>query len=77
MNISKSSRPESELLDDKTKAYCNAITTKLRNLKPKVKNNFRYRNNLTTRMQKSQTKIKKLVRSKQLDLCKATKTVKF
>ena len=60
LNIPKSSIPKPEILDDKTKAYCDAIITKLRNLKPKVKKNFCYRNNLTTgtSMQKSQTKIK-------------------
>ena len=33
-NISKSSRSEPELLDDKTKTYCDVIIAKLRNLKP-------------------------------------------
>ena len=73
MNIPKSSRPKPKLLNDKTKAYCDAIITKLKNLKPKVKHNFRYRNNLTTGMQKIQTKIKELVRSKQIDICRADK----
>ena len=79
MNIPKSSRPEPELLDDKTKAYCDAIITKLRNLKPKVKNNFCYRNNLTTgtSMQKNQSKIKELVRSKQIDISRADKDGKI
>ena len=77
MNIPKSSRPEPERLDDKTKAYCDAIITKLRNLKPKVKNNFCYRNNLTTGMQKNQSKIKELVRSKQIDICRADKDGKI
>ena len=64
-------------MDGKTKAYCYAITIKLRNLKPKVTQNFRCRNNLTTDMQKSIKKIKELVRSKQIVSCRADKDRKI
>ena len=60
LNMPKSSRLEPELLDDKTRTYCDVITTKLGNLKPKVIQNFPYRNNLTTDMQKSIKKLKKI-----------------
>ena len=73
LNIPKSSRPKPEILDDQTKAYCDAITTKLKNLKPKVIQNFRYSNNLTTDMQKILNKIKELVISKQIVICRADK----
>ena len=77
LNIPKSSRLELEPLDDKTKAYCDATTTKLRNLKPKAIQNVCYRNNLTTDMQKSLNKIKELLRSKQIVICRADKDGKI
>ena len=36
LKVPKMSRPNPDLVDDKTKAYCEAVTSKLRNLKPLV-----------------------------------------
>ena len=64
LKVTKFSRPRIEDLDKKTIAYTQMITSKLRNLKEKVIDNFKRRNNLNAVLNKSFNKLKKLVRNK-------------
>ena len=53
------------------------ITSKLRNLKEKVIDNFKMRNNLNAVMNKSFKKLKKLVRNNDIIVCKTDKDGKL
>ena len=65
------------MLDKKTIAYTQMITSKLRNLKEKVIDNFKRRNNLNAVLNKSFKKLKKLVRNNDIIVCKTDKDGKL
>ena len=66
-------RPNLDLVDDKTKAYCEAVTSKLRNLKPLVEFSFKYRNNMSQDLRTSFKYLKKLVKNRKIVIYRAHK----
>ena len=77
LKVTKFSRPRIEDLYKKTIAYTQMITSKLRNLKEKVIDNFKRRNNLNAVLNKSFKKLKKLVRNNDIIVCKTDKDGKL
>ena len=73
LKVPKMSRPNLDLVDDKTKAYCEAVTSKLRNLKPLVEFSFKYRNNMSQDLRTSFKYLKKLVKNRKIVICRADK----
>ena len=53
LKVPKIFRPNLDLVDGKTKTYCEAVTSKLRNLKPLVDFSFKYRNNVSQNLRSS------------------------
>ena len=77
LKVTKFSGPRIEDLDKKTIAYTQMITSKLRNLKEKVIDNFKRRNNLNAVLNRSFKKLKKLVRNNDIIVCKTHKDGKL
>ena len=64
LKVPKMSRPNLDLVDNKTKAYCEAVTSKLRNLKSFIEFSFKYRNNMSQDLRSSFKYLKKLVKNR-------------
>ena len=77
LKVPKMSRPNLDLVDDKTKAYCEAVTSKLRNLKPLVEFSFKYRNHMSQDLRSSFKYLKKLVKDRKIVICRADKDGKL
>ena len=70
------SRPNLDLVDDKTKAYCE-VTSKLRNLKQLVRFSFKYRNNMSQYLRSSFKYLKKLFKDRKIVICRVDKDGKL
>ena len=77
LKVPKFSRPNSADLDDKTIAYRECVTTKVRNLGQHAKFLYSERNNLTSDLQFSLAKLKKLVDDRHIIICRADKDGKI
>ena len=70
-------RPNPNLIDDKTKAYTEMVFTKLRKLPAHVRRSFKYNNNLDDKLQQSLRNLMIRVRNKEIVICKADKDGKI
>ena len=77
LEVPKISKPNLDLVDDKTKAYCEAVASKLRNLKALVEFSFKYRNNMSQDLRSSFKHLKKLVKNRKIVNCRADKDGKL
>ena len=77
LKVPKMSRPNLDLVDDKIKAYCEAVTSKLRNVKPLVVFSFKYRNNMSQELRSRFKYLKKLVKDRKIVICLADKDGKL
>ena len=78
VKVRKMSRPNLDLVDDKTKAYCEALTSKLdcETSKPLIEFSFKYRNNVS-HLRSSFKYLNELVKDKKILICRADKDGKF
>ena len=58
----KHNRPNTDQIDEETKAYTDLCTAQLRNLKPKLSEQFQRRNNLSKELQGSLKKLTSLAK---------------
>ena len=73
LKVPKISRPNLDLVNDETKAYCKAVTSELRNLKPLLEFSFKYRNNMSQDLRSNFKYLKKLVKDRKIVICHADK----
>ena len=73
----KQNRPNSEQIDEETKAYTELCTAQLRNLKPKLAKQFQKHNNLSKEMQNSLKKLTSIAKDGEYVFCRLDKDGKI
>ena len=73
----KHNRPTNEQIDEETNAYTELCTAQLRNLKPKLMEQFQRRNNLNKELQNSLKNLRKLPKKESTYFADLIKMVKL
>lgn len=77
LKIPKFSRPDTQVLNTEVNTYVEMVTNKLRNIKSKVDNNYKTKNNINYNLRNSLKKIIGLVKQKKIVVCRSDKDGKI
>jgi len=77
LQLAKTSKPPTEMLNEEMKAYSDIVTNKLHDISSLARHKYANRNNLNLDMCESLTKLKKLVQNRIIVVCRADKDGKI